>query len=343
MNILITGIAGFIGYHVAKRLLDDGHEVYGVDNLADHGDLGLKLQRLSLLGIGEEALAATDAPLENASLRFLRLDLCERETLTSLCMQEGFELIIHLAAVAGVHRAKQNPAGFFDNNVHATENVLEAARLSKVQHIFFSSSAVVHGINAHAPLTEDDDVDTPLNMYAGSKRAAEIICYAYAQTYKLPITIFRFFTTYGPWGRPDSIPMKIARDIMEGTPVTVINDGYLVRDFTYVDDIVDGVITAISSPPYNRFGAPYALYNIGRSKPIPMLSYIQALETAFGRTAHVKLLPDTPYEHGLATELYADTSKLEQQLAYSPVWDYEEAIPYFVDWFREHYGSTFTM
>ncbi len=343
MNILITGIAGFIGYHVARRLLDNGHQVYGVDNLPDRGDLGLKLQRLALLGIGEDALRAADSPATAAALRFRRLDLRNREALTALCLQEGFELIIHLAAVAGVAPSKLDPAGFFDNNVTATANVLEAARLSKVQHLFFSSSAVVHGINAHAPMTEEDDVDTPLNMYAGSKRAAEILCYAYAKTFRLPVTIFRFFTAYGPWGRPDSIPMKIARDILEGNHVTVINEGYLVRDFTYVEDIVDGITTAISSPPFSHFGVPYALYNIGRGEPVPMLSFIQALETAFGRTAHVELLPDSPYEHGVAAEVYADTSKLEQELAYSPVWDYEEAMPTFADWFREHYGSSFTM
>ncbi len=343
MNILITGAAGFIGYHVTQRLLNGGHQVFAVDNLSDMGDLGMKMNRLSQLGIGEEAFSATETPLEQGSLRFLRLDLRDRDALVSLCCNEHFELIIHLAAMAGVGRSRKDPAGFFDNNVLATENVLEAARLSKVGHLFFSSSAVVHGINAHAPLKEEDDIDTPLNMYAGSKRAAEIICYAYARTYKLPITIFRFFTVYGAWGRPDSIPMLIARDIMEGSPVSVINNGYLVRDFTYVDDIVDGITTAITTPPFNHFGVPYALYNVGRSEPVPMLSFIQALETAFGRTAHVELLPDKPHEYDVTAEVYADTSKLEQELAYSPAWDYEEAIPCFVDWFRQHYGASFTM
>ncbi len=343
MNLLLTGIAGFIGFHVARRLLDYGHSVYGIDNLSDQGDLVMKMNRLAQLGIGEEAFSATETPLENGNLRFRCLDLRHRDALTELCRQEGFDLIIHLAALAGVVHSQIEPASFFDNNVYATENVLEAARLSKVQHVFYSSSAAVHGINAHAPVSEDDDVDTPLNMYAGSKRASEIICYAYAKTYKLPITIFRFFTAYGPWGRPDSIPMKIARDIVEGTPVPVLNNGYLVRDFTYVDDIVDGITTAIANPPFSHFGVPYSLYNIGRGEPVPMLSFIQAIETAFGRTAHVQLVPDSPYEHGVATEVYADTAKLKQELAYSPVWDYEEAMPTFVDWFREHYGTSFTM
>ncbi len=343
MNILLTGIAGFIGYHVARRLLEDGHTVYGIDNLSDQGDLDMKMNRLALLGIGEEAFSATAAALDLGSLRFLRLDLRDREALTQLCLQERFDHIIHLAAVAGVGRSKEDPAGFFDNNVYATENVLEAARISKAQHVFYSSSAVVHGINAHAPLTENDDVDTPLNMYAGSKRAAEIICYAYARTFRLPITVFRFFTAYGPWGRPDSIPMKIARDIVKGTPVPVLNDGYLVRDFTFVDDIVDGIMAAITSPPFSHFGVPYTLYNIGRGEPITMLSFIQAMETAFGRTAHIELKPDNPIDYGVAPEVYADTSLLAQELAYSPSWDYEEAMPCFVDWFKEHYGTSFTM
>ncbi len=343
MNILLTGIAGFIGFHVAQRLLADGHSVYGIDNLSDTGDLDIKLSRLAQLGIGGDDIYSQEAPVECGNLRYLWMDLRDREAVVNLCMQEGFELIIHLAAVAGVPRAKADPGGFFDNNVYATENVLEAARLSKVQHLFYSSSAVVHGINAHAPMTEADDVDTPLNMYAGSKRAAEIICYAYARTFRLPITIFRFFTAYGPWGRPDSIPMKMARDIVKGTPVPVYNEGYLVRDFTYVDDIVDGIMTAIGNPPFSHFGVPYSLYNIGRGEPVPMVSFIHAMETAFGRTAHIELLPDNPVDHGVAAEVYADTSLLAQELAYCPEWDYEEAMPYFVDWFREHYGKSFTM
>ncbi len=343
MKILLTGIAGFIGYHITQRLLSEGHTVYGVDNLCDMGDLDMKMNRLALLGIGEEAFSALESPLELGPLRFLCMDIRNRQQLIDICMQERFELIVHLAAVAGVHRSKTDPAGFFDNNVYGTENVLEAARLSKVKHIFYSSSAVVHGINAHAPLAEDDDVDTPLNMYAGSKRATEIICYAYARTYRIPITIFRFFTAYGLWGRPDSLPMLIARDIVKGNAVPVLNEGYLVRDFTYVEDIVDGIMAAITSPPFSHFGVPYSLYNIGRSEPVPMLSFIQAMETSFGRTAHINLMPDKPQDHGVATEVYADTTLLAQELAYSPEWDYEEAMPIFVDWFREHYGKSFTM
>ncbi len=344
MNILITGAAGFIGFHVAQRLLSEGHKVYGVDSLPDNKEQELKLMRLRLLGIGREALTATATPAIKGNFRFLRLDLRDRESVISLCMMEKFEHIIHLAAEAGAGRSLREPASFFDNNVLATENVLEAARQGGAEHLFFASSSVVHGARSHAPQSEEDDIDSPLSMYAGSKRAAEILCYTYSQAYKLPVTVFRFFTAYGPWGRPDSVPMMLARDITEGRSIRVLNDGYLVRDFTYVDDIVDGISAALASPPLSNFGsAPYALYNIGRSKPVTLLSFIQALETSLGLAAHIEYSSETPFSIGECVEIYADTSKLERQLAYSPVWDYEEATPHFITWFREHYGVSFTM
>ncbi len=343
MNILITGIAGFIGYHVAQRLLADGHQVYGIDNLVDNGDLSIKLQRLAQLGIGGDALDAVDHPLASGHLRFLRLDIKDREVLVELCRYGNFELVLHLAAATGIGNSRVNPAHFFDTNVGGTANVLEAARLSGVKHVFYSSSAVVHGAHSHAPQAEEDDVDMPINIYAGTKRAAEILCYTYARTYELPVTVFRFFTAYGPWGRPDSVPMKLARDILEGHPIRVINDGYLVRDFTYIDDIMDGVMSIIDCPPYDRFGAPYDLFNIRRGKPVALLEFIQALETSLGRSAHVQLEPTDPHSLGLVVEDYADTAKIERLRAYSPVWDIDVAVPPFIEWFLEHYGRSFTM
>ncbi len=347
MNILITGIAGFIGFHITRQLLEEGHHVYGIDNLADNGDLSIKLMRLNLLGIAEgDALDASMAPTCNGNLSFLRMDLKDKAHLIDICHHTSFEHIIHLAAITGVKQSRLDPASYIDNNVGATKNVLEAARLCGVKHLFFSSSAVVHGAHSHAPQTEEDDVDNPLNVYAGSKRAAEILCYTYSQTFRLPVTVFRIFTAYGPWGRPDSVPMLLARDIMEGNPIRVVNDGYLVRDFTYVDDIVDGIMAAISSPPFSPYGnlsAPYALYNIGRSKPVALLTFIQAMESALGRSAHVEIDPTNPISMGISAEIYADTTKLERQLAYSPVWAYDEAMPSFIEWFLEHYGRSFTM
>ena len=221
--------------------------------------------------------------------------------------------------------------------------MLEAARLCGVQHFFFSSSYVVHGARAQSPLKENDDVDSPMSMYAGSKRAAELLCHTYASAYLLPVTVFRFFTTYGSWGRPDSKPMMIAKSIVDGTPITLLNDGYLVRDFTYVDDIIDGIMMALPMPPSAVHHAPYALYNIGRSKPIPMLSFIQAIEGAIGKPAIIDRDSASPLTKGESVEMYADTGKLESELAYSPVWDYEEAAPIFGKWFAENYKVNFNL
>lgn len=342
MKILVTGAAGFIGYHTTQRLLNDGHTVFGIDNLLTFRDKELKQVRLSLLGIGEDASQPGIPVPGTAGFTFIRQDILDRPAMMNLCIQEQFDCIIHLAAVAGTGLANAEPLLFADHNITGTANVLEAARQSHVSHVFFSSSAVVHGVHAHAPLREDDDVNTPLSMYAASKRAAELLCYSYAQAYGIPVTVFRFFTVFGAWGRPDSLPMQLAHSIMEGKEITVMNNGYMVRDFTYIDDITDGILSALSNPPYATLGAPpYALYNIGSSKPVSYLSFIQSIEMALGRTAKIRREPTDPITCGETVEAYADTSKMESQLAYSPAWDYAEAIPQFTNWFRENYNITF--
>ncbi len=342
MKILITGAAGFIGCHVAQRLLSEGHEVVGIDNLASQGDARLKLSRLGLFGIPAEA-ATAEAPMTHGRFTFVRMDICDRNALIALCREGQFEQLIHLAAVTGNTCCRRDPSTAYDVNVGGTLNVLEAARLSGVEHVFFSSSIAVHGSHATSPLSENDDVDRPLNIYAGSKRAAELLCYSYSQTYHMPVTVFRSCTVYGPWCRTNSFPMALLYEIAEGKTIRILNDGYLVRDFTYIDDIVDGIGIAIANPPYNAQGAPFELYNVGRNKPVSLISFIQSLETAMNKNARIVRDPASPLSVGEAVETYADTSKLEQQLAYSPVWDYAEAVPLFVSWFRENYGKTFTM
>ncbi len=342
MKILITGAAGFIGCHIAQRLLSEGHSVVGIDNFIHSSELKLKQLRLATLGITEEATTAS-APLTQGNFTFIRMDICDREALINLCRSEQFEQVIHLSALSGLNRCRRYLSSAFDFNVGGTQNVLEAARLGGVEHVFYSSSIAVHGSRATSPLSENDDVDRPLNTYAGSKRAAELLCYTYSQTYHMPITIFRFCTVYGPWCRPDSFPMALLQEIVEGKTIRILNDGYLVRDFTYIDDIVDGICTAIVNPPYNAQGAPHELYNVGRSKPVSLISFIQSLEMALNMNARIVRDPASPLGLGEAVETYADTSKLEQQLAYSPVWDYEEAVPLFVAWFKENYGKTFSM
>lgn len=344
MKVLVTGAAGFIGYHTILRLINDGHEVVGLDNLGGITSQPIKYARLEQLGIPSGKIADS-IPVRSAlgSFSFIKADILDRQGMIHLCATGQFDVVVHLAALAGIKASMGNPLGFFDTNTLGTENMLEAARLAGIRHFFFSSSSVVHGAHAQAPLKEDDDVDEPMNIYASSKRAAELLCYSYARAFRLPVTIFRFFTAYGSWCRPDSKPMTIARDIMEGNPITVLNDGYLVRDFTYVDDIIDGMMSALASPCFSSAGAPCAIYNVGRAKPIPFLSFVQTIGMALGKSATIAKDPADPLTRGERVEMYADTTKIEAELAYSPVWDYEEAVPMFAQWFKDNYKVTFNL
>ncbi|MBQ7024749.1 MAG: NAD-dependent epimerase/dehydratase family protein [Akkermansia sp.] len=344
MKILVTGAAGFIGYHVVNRLINEGHSIVGIDNLCEPETVILKKARLSLLGINPDSIEdGTSVRSTIAVFDFVKLDILDRRGLIGLCNEHKFDTILHLAALAGNTRSMQYPAPYYDVNTSGTFNVLEAARLTGVKHVFFSSCSAVHGVLSSAPMKEDDHVDTPISMYAASKRASELICYSYAYMYKLPVTVFRLFTVYGSWCRPDSIPMRIACDIAEGKTIRLINNGHLVRDFTYIDDVVDGMMFAINAVPSSANSVPYALYNVGRSTPVPFASFIQCLETALGVSANVELDSTDPFSVGEHAELYADTNKLEADLAYSPVWDYEEAVPLFAQWFKENYNVTFTV
>lgn len=343
MKILVTGAAGFIGYHVVNRLIDNGSQVIGIDNICNNKDLEIKYARLNLLGISVDDLAPLKEIKGRSGFRFIMMDVLDRNSVDELCKKESFDIIIHLAALTGTATASMKPAKFYETNVTGTMNMLEIARLYGVQHFFFSSSSTVYGAMATAPLQEDDHVDTPLNMYAASKRSAELLCYTYSKSYGMPVTIFRLFCVYGPWSRPDSVPMQMADRIMKGRRVRIMNNGHMVRDFTYIDDLLEGMSAAMSSQPYAADGVPFALYNVGRGKPVSLMSFTQAMEHALGRTTEVQMDPTSPLVVGELVELYADTSKLERELAYSPVWDYEEALPRFADWFLEHYGKTFHM
>lgn len=343
MKILVTGAAGFIGYHVSNHLIEAGHSITGIDNLCDNKDAGIKDVRLSLLGIDAKT-AGTGQPCSgNNGFTFIRMDVLNRAAICELCRNESFDIIIHLAALTGTTKARMNPAEFYETNVSGTINLLEAARQYGVQHFFFSSSSCVYSALATPPFTEEDHVDTPMNMYAASKRSAELLCYSYAKAYGIPVTIFRLFSVYGPWARPDSIPMQLAHRIMKGAEIRVLNNGHIVRDFTYIEDLLEGLNAALLNQPFSMSGVPYALYNVGRGKPVSFLSFIQSLEYSLSRNAEVVLDEASPLAVGERVEMYADTSKLERELAYSPVWDYEEAIPLFADWFLKHYGTTFNM
>ncbi|MBR6577277.1 MAG: NAD-dependent epimerase/dehydratase family protein [Akkermansia sp.] len=343
MKILVTGAAGFIGYHVTNRMLENGHAVVGIDNICNNKDLELKYARMNLLGITASEVEPLKELVGKNGFRFIMMDVLDRDSVDALCKKESFDIIIHLAAMTGSATANMKPARFYETNVTGTMNMLETARLYGVQHFFFSSSSTVYSAQASSPLQEDDHVDTPLNMYAASKRSAELLCYTYAKSYGMPISIFRLFSVYGPWCRPDSVPMQMADRIMKGRRVRIMNNGHMVRDFTYIDDLLEGMDAALASQPYAANGVPYALYNVGRGKPVSLVAFTQAMEHSLGRTTEVQMDPTSPLVVGELVEMYADNSKLERELAYSPVWDYEEALPRFADWFLEHYGKTFHM
>lgn len=341
MKILITGAAGFIGYHVTNHLAEYGHTLVGIDNLCDNKDIELKYARLALLGVDvKKAVSGTPQQGMNG-IRFQRMDVLDRVSLDELCRTESFDAIIHLAALTGSTQARLHPAAFYDTNVTGTINMLEMARRHGVQHFLFSSSSAVYSALAESPLQEDDHVDTPLNMYGASKRSAELLCYSYARAYGVPVTIFRLFSVYGAWLRPDSIPMQLAKRIMRGSELRVLNNGHITRDFTYIEDMLQVLDAALDSQPYSASGVPYALYNVGRGKPVPFISFIQVLESALGRNAEVVLDPASPLNSGERVDMYANTEKLERELAYSPVWDYEEAIPLFAEWYLEYQGKAF--
>lgn len=341
MKILITGAAGFIGFHAVNHLLDKGHSVIGIDNLCDNRDLSIKTQRLKLLSVTADNFEYSHEYPGKDGFRFIRLDVLDKKSIDTLCRDESIDTIIHLAALTGATTARLNPTAFYETNVTGTMNMLESARRHGVQHFFFSSSSCVYSNQATAPLQEEDHVDTPLNMYAATKRSAELLCYSYSKSYGIPVTVFRLFSVFGPWGRPDSIPMQLAHRIMKKAEIRILNDGHIVRDFTYIEDLLEGLDAALANQPYNITGAPYALYNVGCGKPVSFMSFIQALENSLNRNATIVLDAASPLQLGERIEMYADTSKLERELAYSPVWDYEEAIPLFADWFNENYGKTF--
>lgn len=344
MKVLVTGAAGFIGYHVVTRLFEKGAEVIAIDNLMDNLDLDLKRGRLTQLGLDMDLIQQQGYQTLPHGLRFYQLDILDRESMYNLCTEEQFDTIIHLAAVTGSFFVKHEPAKFMDVNVTGTINMLEAAKAGGVKHFFFSSSAAVYGDHAQSPLREDDDVDRPLNLYAASKRASEIVCYTYARAFGIATTIFRFFTVYGNWCRRDTIPMQLAHDIMQGNEICLFNNGNLVRDLTYVDDVIDAMDEALLLPPYQQMGeAPYQLFNIGRSEPIPFVAYIHAMEKALGKKANITFSPQSPLTIGEREIIYADTERLQRILSYSPIWDYETALPGFVEWFKQNYNVTFTL
>ena len=332
MNYLVTGAAGFIGYHVSKRLLEAGHQVVGIDNLNDYYDVSLKQARLDLLA--------------QPSFHFHKIDLADREGMASLFASEHFERVIHLAAQAGVRYSLENPHAYSDSNLTGFLNILEGCRHNQIQHLLYASSSSVYGLNRKMPFSTDDSVDHPVSLYAATKKANELMAHTYSHLYGLPTTGLRFFTVYGPWGRPDMALFKFTKAMLEGKSIDVYNYGKMKRDFTYIDDIAEAIIrlqdvipqsdeqwTVETGTPAASI-APYRVYNIGNSSPVELMDYIRALEDALGIEATKNMLPLQP---GDVLETSADTKALYDVIGFKPEKSVKDGVRNFVDWYRDFY------
>lgn len=332
-KILVTGAAGFIGSHTSTRLLARGDEVVGLDNVNDYYDPTLKEARLARL-----------AP--NAGFRMVRMELSDREGMESLFKAERFDKVIHLAAQAGVRYSLTNPHAYVDSNLVGFINILEGCRHHGVQHLTYASSSSVYGANTAMPFSVHQNVDHPLSLYAATKKANELMAHTYSHLYNLPTTGLRFFTVYGPWGRPDMALFLFTKAILEGRPIDVFNHGQMRRDFTYIDDIVEGVIrtsdhTAPSNPAWNSdkpdpatSKAPYRIYNIGNNNPVELLHLIGTLERALGKTAEKRMLP---LQAGDVPATYANVEALVQDVGFQPATPIETGVERFVNWYKEYY------
>ncbi|BEM04560.1 MULTISPECIES: NAD-dependent epimerase [Serratia] len=333
MKFLVTGAAGFIGYHVAERLLTAGHQVVGIDNLNDYYDVGLKMARLDRLA---------DKP----GFRFIKLDLADREGMAALFAEHQFQRVIHLGAQAGVRYSLVNPLAYADANLIGHLNVLEGCRHNKVEHLLYASSSSVYGLNRKLPFATEDSVDHPVSLYAATKKANELMSHSYSHLYGLPTTGLRFFTVYGPWGRPDMALFKFTKAILAGESIDVYNHGEMHRDFTYIDDIAEAIVrlqavipqadpswTVEQGSPATS-SAPYHVYNIGNSAPVKLMEYISALEQALGVTARKNMLPMQP---GDVMDTSADTEELYRDIGFKPETSVEEGVKRFVDWYKAFY------
>ncbi len=327
MKILITGVAGFIGYHLAQRLLAEGETICGIDNLNAYYDVELKRDRLAQLK-------------EHPNFSFELLDLADRPGLAALFKAAGFDRAINLAAQAGVRHSLENPFSYIDSNIVGFTNLLEACRHYPVEHLVYASSSSVYGANTKVPFAVTDNVDRPVSLYAATKKANELMAYTYSHLYNIPTTGLRFFTVYGPWGRPDMAYFKFVQAILAGKTIDIYNFGKMERDFTYIDDIVEGLVRvlykapsmpkaeALHSPP------PYRLYNIGNHTPVQLLQFIEVIEQTLGQTAPKNFLPMQP---GEVISTYADIDDLVQDFGFKPGTSLEEGITRFVQWYRDYY------
>ena len=333
-TILVTGAAGFIGSTLSKRLLAKGDQVIGLDNLNDYYDVNLKKARLAQIE-------------SHDNFEFVQLDLEDRAGVADLFKNKKIDKVVNLAAQAGVRYSIENPLSYIDSNIVGFTNILEGSRHNNIKHLVYASSSSVYGLNTTMPFSVHNNVDHPISLYAASKKANELMAHTYSHLYNIPTTGLRFFTVYGPWGRPDMALFKFTKGIIEGTPIDVYNRGLMRRDFTYIDDIVEGVIRVLDKTPEpnptwsgdapdpSSSIAPYKLYNIGNNNPVELMHYIETLEKALGKTAKKNLLPMQP---GDVPATYADVADLETDVGFKPQTSVEEGIENFVQWYKKYYA-----
>jgi UDP-glucuronate 4-epimerase len=348
MKILVTGTAGFIGFHLAQRLLERGDEVIGLDSVNDYYDVNLKYGRLKICGIDPKNLEYNKLLSSNVypKYRFIKLNLEDKENIDKLFAGEKFDKVCNLAAQAGVRYSLTNPHAYIDSNITGFLNILEACRFNAIKHLAYASSSSVYGLNETQPFSTQQNVDHPISLYASSKKANELMAHTYSHLFGIPTTGLRFFTVYGPWGRPDMALFLFTKAILEGKAIDIFNRGEMKRDFTYIDDIVEGVVRVIDNPPTgdkNWSGktpdpssskAAYKIYNIGNSNPVRLMDFIEAIESELGKKSTKNLLPMQP---GDVPSTWADVTDLSQCLHYKPNTPVAEGIRNFIKWYREFY------
>ncbi len=347
MKYLVTGAAGFIGFHVAQQLLQRGEEVVGLDIINDYYDIDLKFARLNELGINRDQIKeGVLCSSESKSFSFIKVNLADKESLLELFQNQGFDVVINLAAQAGVRYSLTHPEVYVESNITGFLNILECCRAFPVKHLVYASSSSVYGANEKMPFSTSDSVDHPISLYAASKKSNELMAHTYSHLFGIPTTGLRFFTVYGPWGRPDMALFLFTEAILKGEPIKVFNHGDMKRDFTYIDDIVNGVVKVADNAPKENPGyseldgdpsqarAPYKVYNIGNSSPVALLDYIHAIEEGLGKKAEMDLLPMQP---GDVPASHADVRDLVNDVGYRPNTSIEVGVKAFTDWYKSYY------
>lgn len=346
MKVLVTGSAGFIGFHLVNALLKNGVSVVGIDSINDYYDVSLKYNRLRAAGLGFETIERDRIICAKAGdYRFIRMNLEEKEKLNELFREHQFEVVVNLAAQAGVRYSLTNPEAYIQSNFVGFANILECCRHYSIKHLVYASSSSVYGLNKTVPFSTLDHVDHPISLYAASKKSNELMAHVYSHLFSMPTTGLRFFTVYGPWGRPDMALFIFTKAILSGEPIELFNNGDMVRDFTYIDDIIEGLMRVIKTPPKpglpgsdqlgNESAAPYKVYNIGNSSPVRLLEFVEALEEELGKKAIIELKPMQP---GDVPVTFADVSELQKDLGYKPATSVRSGIRNFVHWYKGYYN-----